>query len=979
MIWLVIGLVALAIIIFLFVFLMKRNTIKNNSPFPINLLTLVNMSGQTLTSVDLCDSLGNDYSVDMSMNWINKASITVALPMIPCYGSIQLTATAMDDTSIVMYLVNNNGQALLVPVLDTDINAIQFKYGGKPTYFPLHMYDNTTYQVDGNLIQSGDAFPHKVYFYNNTSISGVVSNTNDIDGSDPSLDVLTLTSFYVTDSESNTYVDINLDDIPLSFKPNTKSNKVSIGSRPILIELENPITDGQSLQFYIETATTNYTMVLYNTNGTVITIYPPNLDPTAISLFSLSSKSSRVLCKPLKSQNPRNTAVFTTSLLWQKDQLGTPITDGSLGTLKVGFMGGESWQWAWTALVISTSIAPYANIDFDFVFPTVNTPLDASYHIRIGFDPKGGASSAVGNDSITFPFTKPTMNLGWMDAPLSGTFMYKNMSYTPNVAKYNSNQYDSSGSTIIHEFGHALGMQHEHQNPFGIPFNWNKPAVYRDCKMSQGWSEEECNLNVLGLLQKETINGSYFDQDSIMRYPYSPDLLIDGQNYMPWISFNPYQLSDCDKYWIQKNYPGRNVITSCNLVPITAANPIIISNQPVVNCVVTEWSAWSACSTTCGGGTQTSTRSITTAASNGGTACPALSQMKPCNSQACGYTDQLIPFKQIALRQQWLTNYGYCGETSFIASALYYGMYMSQYDVRRLTSMSNTQSKQTDQVLPGENSEVAAAKLFGFTYEKWSTSSLYTTGTADPTTLNTNFISWVNGHTSSGHPIVSVVYENADLAVNRTGSKEYDHIVSIVDSTLASITLCDNGIVDATGMQMDSAILPTPSQPPYFFQYTYPSPVVRNRTDSLAMLGGNNPYSFYSIPSGERFGIALTGINSSEPNLVRMQILTTDQEPETQPVVALTEARPTPVPINLTLRFYGVDTTLTYNLYRYKDPMMVPTSNYNSFYTTNSSNPNVIVEEAAFKPSSSPYTLPRTIQIQSNEIAIYRCVPVTAM
>jgi hypothetical protein len=54
-----------------------------------------------------------------------------------------------------------------------------------------------------------------------------------------------------------------------------------------------------------------------------------------------------------------------------------------------------------------------------------------------------------------------------------------------------------------------------------------------------------------------------------------------------------------------------------------------------VDCVVSPWSAYGACSASCGGGTQTQTRTVITPASNGGAACPALSQSQACNVQAC--------------------------------------------------------------------------------------------------------------------------------------------------------------------------------------------------------------------------------------------------------------------------------------------------------------------------------------------------------
>jgi hypothetical protein len=69
--------------------------------------------------------------------------------------------------------------------------------------------------------------------------------------------------------------------------------------------------------------------------------------------------------------------------------------------------------------------------------------------------------------------------------------------------------------------------------------------------------------------------------------------------------------------------------------------PVLSATKPCqdkpcpTDCEVSAFSGWSSCSKNCGPGTQTSTRTVTTAAQNGGKACPALSQSQSCNNGVC--------------------------------------------------------------------------------------------------------------------------------------------------------------------------------------------------------------------------------------------------------------------------------------------------------------------------------------------------------
>jgi hypothetical protein len=54
-----------------------------------------------------------------------------------------------------------------------------------------------------------------------------------------------------------------------------------------------------------------------------------------------------------------------------------------------------------------------------------------------------------------------------------------------------------------------------------------------------------------------------------------------------------------------------------------------------INCAVSQWTSYGACSVTCGGGVQYRTRSIVTFPFLLGSPCPALSESLACNTQAC--------------------------------------------------------------------------------------------------------------------------------------------------------------------------------------------------------------------------------------------------------------------------------------------------------------------------------------------------------
>ncbi len=160
-------------------------------------------------------------------------------------------------------------------------------------------------------------------------------------------------------------------------------------------------------------------------------------------------------------------------------------------TLHVRFMGGTTAQQE-TAKMEAGWWMDSANLKFEFDdAPTAN--------IRVTFDENDGAWSYIGTDCQDIPLNAPTMNLGFLDR-----------------------------GTAAHEFGHAIGLAHEHQNPAG-GIQWNEAVVIRECAKSPNfWDEETARHNILFKYSANQINGTAFDPDSIMLYFFPPEWTLNG-------------------------------------------------------------------------------------------------------------------------------------------------------------------------------------------------------------------------------------------------------------------------------------------------------------------------------------------------------------------------------------------------------------------------------------------------------------------
>jgi serralysin len=141
-----------------------------------------------------------------------------------------------------------------------------------------------------------------------------------------------------------------------------------------------------------------------------------------------------------------------------------------------------------------------ANVSFSFV-------EEGDSEIRIAFQEGNGSWSYLGTQCREIPVDQPTMNYGWL---------------TPDSPE------EEVQRVVLHEFGHALGLIHEHQNPEG-GIDWNEPAVIADLSgPPNNWDEETIRHNVLDHYPKDAVTATPVDRDSIMMYPIPAAWTNDG-------------------------------------------------------------------------------------------------------------------------------------------------------------------------------------------------------------------------------------------------------------------------------------------------------------------------------------------------------------------------------------------------------------------------------------------------------------------
>ncbi len=204
--------------------------------------------------------------------------------------------------------------------------------------------------------------------------------------------------------------------------------------------------------------------------------------------------------------------------------------------LKVRFLGGSEAARS-RVRKYAAEWSKVANIRFLFV-------EKGEADLRVGFTPNMGTWSLIGTDAGAMPQHKPTMNFAWRN----------------NISE------SDCRATILHEFGHALGLLHEHQHPKGgIP--WDKVKLYRFYRETQGWDEDMVDQQVLGRYNAGKTQYTRYDPQSIMHYPISNALTLGDFE----VGMNK-ELSPIDRAFIAKVYPKTNAAT-----PVKPSQPAVVA------------------------------------------------------------------------------------------------------------------------------------------------------------------------------------------------------------------------------------------------------------------------------------------------------------------------------------------------------------------------------------------------------------------
>jgi len=214
--------------------------------------------------------------------------------------------------------------------------------------------------------------------------------------------------------------------------------------------------------------------------------YTASAQHQGCSTFESGDKKIKVDFHSNASDTTKGRGLADNYFLWNKGAvIKVKFLSGSADLQNKIFNHAKEWE-------------KYANIKFSLV-------KSGDADIRVWIGNGVGHNSYIGMVSRQIDKDDETMNLDSADINGDARFL--------------------KGVTL-HEFGHALGLLHEHSSPIsGI--KWNKEKLYTEyAKM--GWTRDDVDNQVFYTYNNSYTNGTKYDNKSIMHYPILPGETVDG-------------------------------------------------------------------------------------------------------------------------------------------------------------------------------------------------------------------------------------------------------------------------------------------------------------------------------------------------------------------------------------------------------------------------------------------------------------------